>query len=86
MALVGIVALGVFIARTLRRRRSVRMPAIAVALTCAVVFAIMTFTAAVAPGMADRSSAVAALGVFTLLTALIAVPLLRESARTWLNQ
>jgi hypothetical protein len=49
-------------------------------------FAVFTFTAAVAPGMADRWSAVAAFGIVTLMMALIAVPLLRGSARTWLNQ
>lgn len=85
MSLFGIVAVGFFIERTLRRRRSVRIPAIAIALPCAVIFAVSTFCAAVAPGMPDRSSALVALGSVTLLEALIAVPLLRESARTWLN-
>lgn len=86
MGILGIVALVVFIERTLRRRRNVRMAAIAIAPPVACIFAVITLMAAVGPAIADRWIAVAMLGMFTLLLSLIAAPLLRSSARTWLSQ
>jgi hypothetical protein len=86
MGILGIVALAVFIERTLRRRRNARVAAIAIALPVACIFAVFTLMFAVAPAIADRWMSVAMMGMFTLLLSLIAAPLLRSSARAWLSQ
>ncbi len=86
MGILGIVALAEFIGRTLRRRRNVRVATIAIALPVACIFAVLTLMVAVGPSIADRWIAVATMGTFTSLFSLIAAPLLRSSARTWLSQ
>jgi hypothetical protein len=84
--ILGIVLLAVFVERTLRRRRKVRAPAIAASLIVAFAFAVLTVIIAASAGIADRWFGVAVTGTFTLLPTLIAAPLLRPSARTWLSE
>ena len=82
----GLLWCGVFVVRVLRRRRSIRVPGIAVGLSLAGIFAILTVALAAAPGIEDRAWAVAMITTFALLAALVGLSLLRPSARTWLDR